>query len=105
MLFIDASREFKSGKNQNMLTAENIQQVIDAYKARETVEKYAYLATFEEIKENDFNLNIPRYVDTFEEEEELDLMAIRAERLGLQKQLVELETEMAGYLKELGYEG
>ncbi len=104
VLFIDASREFKSGKNQNMLTAEHIQQVIDAYKARETVDKYAYLATFEEIKENDFNLNIPRYVDTFEEEKELDLMAIRAERLGLQKQLSELEMEMEGYLKELGYE-
>ena len=104
VLFIDASREFKSGKNQNILAAENIQQVIDAYKARETIDKYAYLATFEEIKENDFNLNIPRYVDTFEEEEELDLMAIRTERLGLQKQLSELEMEMEGYLKELGYE-
>jgi len=104
VLFIDASREFKSGKNQNMLTAENIQQIIDAYKARETIDKYAYLATFEEIKENDFNLNIPRYVDTFEEEQELDLVAIRTERLGLQKQLNELEVEMEGYLKELGYE-
>ena len=54
-------------------------------------------------QENDYNLNIPRYVDTFEEEEELDLMSIRSERLGLQKQLSELELEMAGYLEELGY--
>ncbi len=104
VLFIDASREFKSAKNQNLLTVENIQQVIDAYKVRGSLDKYAYLATREEIAENDFSLNIPRYVDTFEEEEELDLMAIRSERLGLQKQLTELEVEMAGYLKELGYE-
>jgi type I restriction enzyme M protein len=104
VLFIDASREFKSGKNQNILSSENIDKVIATYKVRETVDKYAYLASLEEIAENDFNLNIPRYVDTFEEEEELDLMAIRSERLGLQKQLGELEDEMAGYLEELGYE-
>jgi len=104
VLFIDASREFKSGKNQNVLTEENIQKVIDTYKARESVDKYAYLATLKEIQENDYNLNIPRYVDTFEEEEEIDLMAVRKERLALQKELDELEVEMAGYLEELGYE-
>jgi len=103
VLFIDASREFKSGKNQNVLTEENIQKVIDTYKARESVDKYAYLATLAEIQENDYNLNIPRYVDTFEEEEEIDLMAVRKERLVLQKELDELEVEMAGYLEELGY--
>jgi len=103
VLFIDASREFQSGKNQNVLTSDNIQKIIDTYKARKTVDKYAYLATLEEIQENDFNLNIPRYVDTFEEEEELDLVAIRNERLDLKSQLAELETEMAGYLEELGY--
>ena len=104
VLFIDASREFKSGKNQNQLTEDNIQKVIDTYKARESVDKYAYLASFDEIKENDFNLNIPRYVDTFEEEEEIDLMAVRAEREQLKAQMVELEGEMAKYLEELGYE-
>ncbi len=103
VLFIDASREYKSGKNQNVLTAENIQKIIDTYKARESVDKYAYLATIEEIKDNDYNLNIPRYVDTFEEEEEIDLMAVRKERLALQKELDRLEVEMAGYLEELGY--
>ena len=103
VLFIDASREFKSGKNQNALTDEKIQKVVDTYQARESVDKYAYLATVEEIKENDYNLNIPRYVDTFEEEEEIDLMAVRKERLALQKELDELEVEMAGYLEELGY--
>ncbi|MEZ9170111.1 type I restriction-modification system subunit M [Vibrio cyclitrophicus] len=103
VLFIDASREFKSGKNQNQLTPENIQKIVDTYKARETTDKYSYLATLEEIAENDYNLNIPRYVDTFEEEEEIDLVAVRSERLALQNELADLEAEMAGYLEELGY--
>ncbi|MCH4296127.1 type I restriction-modification system subunit M [Shewanella sp. 3B26] len=103
VLFIDASREFKPGKNQNILSEENIQKIVETYQARESVDKYAYLASFDEIKENDFNLNIPRYVDTFEEEMEIDLMAVRAERKELQKELDALEIEMAAYLKELGY--
>ena len=103
VLFIDASREFKSGKNQNQLTPENIQKIVDTYKARETTDKYSYLATLEEIAENDYNLNIPRYVDTFEEEEEIDLVSVRTERLALQTELADLEAEMAGYLEELGY--
>lgn len=103
VLFIDASREFKSGKNQNQLSAENIQKIVDVYRARESVDKYAYLATLEEIQENDYNLNIPRYVDTFEEEEEIDLMAVRAERLKLKAELDALEEQMAKSLEELGY--
>lgn len=103
-LFIDASRECKAGKNQNLLTSDNIDKIIATYKAGESIDKYAYLASLEEIKENDYNLNIPRYVDTFEEEEEIDLMAVRAERVKLKAQLEELEGEMAAYLKELGYE-
>lgn len=67
------------------------------------MDKYAYLATLEEIAENDYNLNIPRYVDTFEEEEEIDIVAVRRERLALQSELADLEDEMAGYLEELGY--
>ncbi|MBX3630759.1 MAG: type I restriction-modification system subunit M [Nitrosomonas sp.] len=103
VLFIDASREFKAGKNQNLLTPENIDKIVATYRARESVDKYAYLANLEEIQENDYNLNIPRYVDTFEEEEEIDLMAVRKERAELKMQLATLETEMDGYLKELGY--
>ena len=103
VLFIDASRECKAGKNQNLLTPENIEKIIAAYKARKNVDKYSYLANLEEIEENDFNLNIPRYVDTFEEEEEIDFMAVRKEREELKGQLVELEIEMDSYLKELGY--
>lgn len=103
VLFIDASREFVSGKNQNQLSEDNLKKIVETVHARETVEKYAYLATKDEIAENDYNLNIPRYVDTFEEEEEIDLMAVREERLKLKAELAKLETKMEGYLKELGY--
>jgi len=104
VLFIDASREYADGKNQNMLRPGDIQKVIDTYHKRESVDKYAYLASPDEIAENDFNLNIPRYVDNFEEEEEIDLMAVRTEREKLKAELAKLEEEMAGYLEELGYE-
>ena len=103
VLFIDASREFKSGKNQNNLTEDNITKIVETYRARESVDKYAYLATLQEVKDNDYNLNIPRYVDTFEEEAEIDLVAVRAEREQLKTQLAELEVQMAKYLEELGY--
>lgn len=103
VLFIDASREFESGKNQNQLSDDNIQKIVETFNARESVDKYAYLASLDEIKENDYNLNIPRYVDTFEEEEEIDLMAVRAEREQLKTQLAELEQHMESYLAELGY--
>ncbi len=104
VLFIDASREFASGKNQNKLDQEkHIDKIVATYRARTSVEKYAHLATLEEMAENEFNLNIPRYVDTFEEEEEIDLMAVLAERTELKKELAELEIQMEGFLKELGY--
>ena len=103
MLFIDASREFKAGKNQNQLSAENIEKIVKTYRDGDNVDKYAYLASLKEIQDNDYNLNIPRYVDTFEEEDEIDLLVVRAEREQLKVELANLETEMAGYLKELGY--
>ncbi|ESQ79289.1 type I restriction-modification system subunit M [Asticcacaulis sp. YBE204] len=103
VLFIDASREFKSGKNQNQLDENHIAKIVGTYRSRQSVEKYAYLATPEELAANDYNLNIPRYVETFEEEAEIDLMAVRAERLKLKAELAALEDKMDGYLKELGY--
>lgn len=103
ILFIDASHEYKDGKNQNFLLKDHIAKIVNTYKTRQSIDKYAYLASLEEIKENDFNLNIPRYVDTFEEEEEIDLAAVRKERELLKTQLTELESEMNDYLKELGY--
>lgn len=103
VLFIDASKTFKAGKNQNLLAEDHIAKIFTTFKARECVDKYAYLASLDEIKENDYNLNIPRYVDTFEEEEQIDLIAVRSEREQLKAQLKELESEMAKYLEELGY--
>ncbi len=103
VLFIDASAGFVAGKNQHKLAQENIDKIFATYKARKSIEKYAYLASKEEIAENDFNLNIPRYVDTFEEEEEIDLMAVRRQRMQLKAQLADLEVEMEKYLEELGY--
>ncbi|WP_299779506.1 type I restriction-modification system subunit M [uncultured Roseobacter sp.] len=103
VMFIDASREFEAGTNQNALNEAHLTKIVETYRTRETVDKYAYRATVEEITENDFNLNIPRYVDTFEEEEEIDLMAVREERTRLKTDLAELETRMEGYLQELGY--
>ena len=103
VLFIDASREFKAGKNQNLLTQENIEKIVATYRNRGALDKYSYVASHKEIQENDYNLNIPRYVDTFEEEEEIDLMAVRREREQLKAKLADLEIEMAKYLEELGY--
>jgi type I restriction enzyme M protein len=103
VLFIDASREYLSGKNQNQLSPAHIAKIVATYQARQNVDKYAHLATPEEMAGNDYNLNIPRYVDTFEEEAEIDLMAVRAEREKLKAELAELEVKMDGYLKELGY--
>ena len=104
VLFIDASREYEQGKNQNKIRADQeVEKIVATYQQRKTIDKYSYLASRDEIKENDFNLNIPRYVDTFEEEDEIDLMAVRRERIKLQQQLAELENEMEGYLKELGF--
>ncbi|HET9033880.1 MAG TPA: type I restriction-modification system subunit M [Dokdonella sp.] len=104
VLFIDASRDYEDGKNQNYLRETDLQRILDTANARANVDKYAYLASPAEIVENDYNLNIPRYVDTFEEEEEIDLMAVRKERLELKAELARLEEQMTVYLKELGYE-
>ncbi len=79
ILFIDASKEYKQGKNQNELTDENIDKIVETYQNRKDVERYAHVATIDEIIENDWNLNIPRYIDTSEPEEEVDIAAIKAE--------------------------
>jgi type I restriction enzyme M protein len=105
VVFIDASRDYQSGKNQNLLLEEHIDKILKACRARKKVEKYAHVATFDEIKENDFNLNIPRYVDTFEEEEEIDVAAVEKEIEQLEAELAEVRARMKQYLKELGVEG
>ena len=104
VLFIDASREYQSDKNQNRLRQTDIDKILATYQARASVDKYAYLADIKELKENDFNLNIPRYVDTFEEEQELDINALQAEIVSLEAELADVKLQMAAYMKELGYE-
>jgi type I restriction enzyme M protein len=103
VLFIDASREFADDKTQNRLREEiEVAKIIDAYRARKEVDKYAHVAKRKEIADNDFNLNIPRYVDTFEAEEVVDIVAVNKEIAGLESELVKIRAEMAGCLKELG---
>lgn len=102
ILFIDASKEFEKGKNQNRLTNDNIAKIFDTYKSRSEVAKYSHKATVEEIKENDYNLNIPRYVDTFEEEQVIDLDAVAKELKSLKSQELEIQNQIAGFCEELG---
>ncbi|MEW6738557.1 MAG: type I restriction-modification system subunit M [Nitrospirota bacterium] len=102
ILFIDASRDYQSAKTRNLLLEEHIEKIVAAYKTRKDVDKYAHVVTFDEIKENDFNLNIPRYVDTFEEEAEIDVAAVQKEIEQLEAELVEVRGKMKQYLEELG---
>lgn len=103
VLFIDASNEFTKEKNQNKLSKENIDKIVETYKKREDVEKYAHIATFDEIKENDFNLNIPRYVDTFEEEEPVDMASIGAEIKEIRKEKAALEQNLFETISSLQF--
>lgn len=102
VLFIDASQDFKKGKNQNFLLNEHIRKIVSAYKQRQYIDKYSYVASLEEIAENDYNLNIPRYVDAFEEEEPIDLEQVQKDLNQIDDEIVEVEQEINGYLKELG---
>lgn len=102
VLFIDASRGFQKDKTQNKLRNEHIEKIIKTYKEYQSIDRYSYCATFEEIKENEFNLNIPRYVDVFESEEEIDITKIQQEIKSLENELAVVQKEMIGFLKELG---
>ncbi|CAI9678694.1 type I restriction-modification system subunit M [Elizabethkingia anophelis] len=102
ILFIDASKEFEKVKNQNMLREEHIDKIVETYRNRTTIEKYSHLATLKEVEENDYNLNIPRYVDTFEAEEEIDIQSVMQEIKFLEAKRAELYKEIDVYFKELG---
>ena len=104
VLFIDASKEFSPGKTQNVMDEAHIAKVVETFRTHATVEKYSHRASPEEIAENDFNLNIPRYVDTFEPEEEIDVAALQKEIDQIEAELAEVRGRMRGYLKELGVE-
>lgn len=101
VLFIDASKKFEKGKKQNTMTDEHIDSVINLYMKRETVDKESYLAEFEDIEKNDFNLNIPRYVDTFEKEEEVDLNTLLADMQKTEEEIEKVQSEFIDMLKEL----
>lgn len=105
VIFIDASRDFAAGTNQNTLRDEDVARILETYRARENVAKYAHVASRADIAANDYNLNIPRYVDTFEAADTIDLAAVNGEIARLRGELATLETQMQGYLEELGLNG
>lgn len=104
VLFIDASADdyFEKGKNQNKLREADIQRIVDTYDKFETIDKYSYVASRDEIKENDYNLNIPRYVDTFEEEEPVDMSEVKQNIQDIKSEIADVEKQMQAYLEELG---
>lgn len=102
VMFIDASKEFTAGKAQNFLDESHIDKIISTYRNRAVLNKYSYKANIDEIAENNYNLNIPRYVDTFEEEEEIDIVALQGEIKQIEAELVQVRSQMDEYLKELG---
>lgn len=102
VLFIDASNDYESGTNQNHLRAEDVERVVKTYLDFRPIPKYAFLATLADIQAAEYNLNIPRYVDTFEEEEEVDIPAVQREIEKIEAELVQVQAEMKKYLEELG---
>ena len=101
VLFVDASKGFEKQKNQNHLLDGDIVKIVEAYKKRRNIPKYAHLADFDEIAGNDYNLNIPRYVDTFEEEQQIDIVALSREMTDLNSQIKQNQAEFLGLLGEL----
>ena len=101
VLFIDASQHFEKVKTQNYLREEDIEKIISTYRERKTEDKYSYLASKEELLENEFNLNIPRYVDTFEEEEEIDLNKVSQEIQSIEQELSDNNLRIQSSCKEL----
>ena len=112
ILFIDASNEFEKVKTQNVLLPEHIDKIISTYRtychaepgeaSQATIDKYSYVATLDEVRENDYNLNIPRYVDTFEEEEPVDLQAVSQQLKQLEQEIQTTDATLADYCKQLG---
>ena len=104
ILFIDASQHFDKKGNRNILTDEHVEMIVDTYRKRESIDKYAHVASLDEVRENDYNLNIPRYVDTFEEEELVDLNAVTKDLKALKADMQETDKTIAGFCEELGIE-
>lgn len=101
VVFIDASKDYEKGKNQNILRDEDIEKILKAYHNREKVDKYCHIASFDEMEENYFNLNIPRYIDTFKEEEKVDMSLVKKEIMSIQEEIIEVKSNIDKYLDEL----
>ena len=100
-MFIDASEGFEKVGKQNVLRKEHIDKIIDTYRNRKTEDKFSYVASLDEIKENEYNLNIPRYVDTFEEEEPVNLESVSNELQSLEKDISNTDKTIEDFCKEL----
>jgi type I restriction enzyme M protein len=103
VLFVDASRDYEQDTPQNRLRAGDLDKIVSTCLHRETISKYAYLATCDEVEENDYNLNIPRYVDTFEPEPDVDIRQTQREIAQLEERLADVQSELSAYLQELGF--
>ena len=101
VLFVDASNEFEKNKNQNQLTEEHVSKIVDTVVNNKEIEKYSRVVSLDEIKDNDYNLNIPRYIDTFEEEPEIDLAQVTAELLAIDDEIKNDNNELLSMLDEL----
>lgn len=102
IIFIDASKEFDKLKNKNSISEVHIDKIVYTYRNKVAIDKYSYLASLKDVSENDYNLNIPRYVDTFEEEEQVDIYTTMSEINRLKKESSEIEKQLNVYLSELG---
>ena len=104
VLFIDASNHFEKGTNNNVMREEDLQRILDTVAERKTIDKYAFVATPSDLADNDYNLNIPRYVDTFEEEEAIDLASVAKQIHANDQAMLEVDKTIAGFCAELGIE-
>jgi len=102
VLFIDASNHFEKGTNNNVMREADLQRILDAATKRENIDKFAFAATPADLKENDYNLNIPRYVDTFEEEDPVDLAKVSKLLVDNDKAMLDTNKTIADFCKELG---
>ena len=102
VLFIDASREFEKVKTQNKLLPEHIDKIVQTYKNRTVIDKYSAVATIEQIKANDYNLNIPRYVDTFEAEAQIGIEAVAQQIREIEQSMGAIDAKIADYCQQLG---
>lgn len=101
ILFVDASKDFIKGGKQNFMSEDHISRIVRVYQSRETIEKYSNLATFQQLEENEYNLNIPRYVDTFEREPVPDILETIKEIREIDHEIYKAEQNLLGMMKKL----